>query len=87
MKPLPAIFLISFGAACTTTAADYPVPSALASATEANSESYFITERGPYHKVWERLEKQTNHLGRVTTRKHSYTELADGMHYIDAAGN
>src|SRR2546425_3085210 len=42
--------------------------------------AYRIAERGPHHRVWQRVTAETNPLGRVHYRTNSYTELATGMH-------
>ncbi len=42
---------------------------------------YFVTERGPHHRVWERQEVETSPLGMTVERRISYLELETGMHY------
>src|SRR6478736_1207846 len=46
--------------------------------------AYSITERGAHHKVWERIEYEPGPDGKEFPRKHSYTELATGMHFKNA---
>lgn len=41
-----------------------------------------ITERGPHHRVIERMIPEVQPDGRVRERKSSYTELATGLHYL-----
>lgn len=41
-----------------------------------------VVERGPHHRVVERIVSETLPDGTVRERKSSYTELATGMHYI-----
>src|SRR6478609_8708167 len=41
-----------------------------------------VLERGPHHRVVERVLAETLPDGTVRERKSSYTELATGMHYI-----
>ncbi len=41
-----------------------------------------IIERGPHHRVIERTVTETLPDGRTIQRKSSYTELAQGMHYL-----
>gem|GEM_PF-1653953 len=38
-------------------------------------------ERGPHHRVWERIEYEPAPDGRQVPRPHRYVELATGMHY------
>jgi len=40
-----------------------------------------VTERGPDHKVWTRVQQHTLANGRVVTRTSSYKELGTAMHY------
>ena len=40
-------------------------------------------ERGPHHKVWERIEYEPSIFGKVVPHRRSYLELATGMHYRD----
>lgn len=54
--------------------------------TDARGEAEWIAaERGPHHRVWQRVEWETNALGRVVERTNSYTELATGLNYFDEA--
>ncbi|MGI8966796.1 MAG: hypothetical protein ACR2H1_12020, partial [Limisphaerales bacterium] len=40
-----------------------------------------VTERGANHRVWESIINETGPRGESRPVKHSYTELATGMHY------
>ena len=46
---------------------------------------YSVIERGPHHRVWERLEYEPAPDGRQIPRPHRYIELATGMHYWDGS--
>lgn len=47
------------------------------------SGDYVITERGPNHRVWQRITSVTNELGEVSLETNGgYTELATGMHHL-----
>jgi hypothetical protein len=59
-----------------------PAPKPAPSADSPKSqEAYSISERGPHYRVWQRIETVTNAIGRVVTNRHSYTELATGLHF------
>ncbi len=40
---------------------------------------YHVAERGPHHRIWQRITAQTNRLGRTAYHTNSYTELASGV--------
>ena len=42
------------------------------------SSNYTIVERGPNHRIWERVEYATAPSGEAVRRVHRYTELAVG---------
>ena len=42
---------------------------------------YSVSERGPHHKVFERVENETGIDGKVFPHPHTYQEMATGMHY------
>jgi hypothetical protein len=44
---------------------------------------YQVVERGPHHRVWQRVVSATDELGRVSYVTNSYVELASGMHYLE----
>lgn len=44
-----------------------------------------MTDRGPHHRVWSGVSRETDSLGRAASRTNSYVELATGLHYFDAA--
>ena len=44
---------------------------------------YQITETGPHHRKWERVETITNELGEEEERIHRYTELGTGLNRWD----
>jgi hypothetical protein len=48
--------------------------------------SYTEIQRGPHHKIWERIELVPAPGGRMVERKHSYTELATGLHFKNERG-
>src|SRR5262245_54062293 len=54
----------------------FPARSSLAARLEPA-----ISERGPHHRVWERISTVTLPNGQELERKSSYTELGTGMHY------
>ncbi|MCU0771713.1 MAG: hypothetical protein MUE94_08105, partial [Verrucomicrobia bacterium] len=45
------------------------------------SEPWTVTERGPHHRVHERIEVLDLGGGRVERIPHRYVELASGLHY------
>lgn len=49
----------------------------------ASGLDYAVVERGPHHRVWQRVVPFTDALGRVSYLTNSYTELATGLHYQD----
>ncbi|MEK7707109.1 MAG: hypothetical protein AAB380_03850, partial [Verrucomicrobiota bacterium] len=42
-----------------------------------------ITERGPHHRVWERVTTVTDADGKAVSQTNSYTELETGMHFLE----
>jgi hypothetical protein len=78
---LTALFLTVLRQACGQLAG------AVAADTPTNGLSYVAANRGGNYTEWQRTEQQTNRLGRVIARKLSYTELGDGLHYVDSNGN
>ena len=44
--------------------------------------AYTVIERGANHRVWEKTSYEPGQNGVATPRKHRYTELATGMHYL-----
>src|SRR5262245_43554703 len=64
------------------TSGNRPVPPATRLTNHHETQRAFtISERGPHHRVWQRIETLTNAVGRVITNRHSYTELATGLHF------
>ncbi len=49
--------------------------------TAGASTPYSVVERGPNHRVWERMTYETGPMGKAVPKVHRYTELATGMHY------
>src|SRR5262245_38644029 len=47
---------------------------------------YSIVERGPHHRIWQRVLLETNRLGKILATTNSYTELQTGMHWKNARG-
>ena len=43
--------------------------------------AFEIVERGPHHRVWERVEFEPGPDGRLVGRPRRYVELATGLHY------
>jgi hypothetical protein len=41
-----------------------------------------VVERGPHHRVWQRVERQSLPDGRTIERVRSFTELGNGLHYL-----
>jgi len=60
-------------------------PAAPLPATPADTP-YAVVERGPHHRVWERVTYELGPSGQAVPRVHRYQELATGMHYKDANG-
>jgi len=48
------------------------------------ASSYEVVERDAHSRVWARVSYATNKLGEVTASTNSYTELATGIHYLEA---
>ena len=48
-----------------------------------SDEGFQITEAGPHHRKWERVETFTNEFGEEEERLHSYTELGAGLNRWD----
>lgn len=48
----------------------------------AVTQDYTVAERGPNHRVWQRVVKEPGPAGSTREVKHSYVELATGMHYL-----
>jgi hypothetical protein len=71
--------LLSLSALCAH--AQVPAPSVAPMGKATELSPYSVVERGPHHRVWQRVTAQTNHLGRVLYHTNAYTELATGMHY------
>lgn len=44
-------------------------------------QAFTISERGPHHKTWERVEYEPGLGGKLIPRRRIYHELATGMHY------
>ena len=55
----------------------------LATSSLGQTTPYTVAERGPNHRVWQRVVSATDALGRVSYMTNSYTELTTGMHYQD----
>jgi len=47
----------------------------------ASTTPYSIVERGPHHRVWQRVTCETTPVGRTVIHTNGYTELETGMHY------
>ncbi len=45
---------------------------------------FAVVERGPHHRIIERVVREVSPTGRETMRTNRYTELATGMHYWNA---
>jgi hypothetical protein len=43
---------------------------------------YAVTQRGPHSRVWERTVLEPAPFGKNFPRKHTYTELATGLHHL-----
>src|SRR5689334_18632567 len=49
--------------------------------------SYSVSERGPHHRVWQKVVTTTDEQGKVSvSTNQAYVELAGGMHYQNASG-
>jgi hypothetical protein len=55
-------------------------------AAQKSQPSFSITKRDANSRVWERTTYERSPSGQLVPKKHSYTELATGMHYKDANG-
>src|SRR6266478_1288543 len=78
-----------FKIACWSVAALIPIcaqaqslQTATAVVDSTNSGSYAVSELGPNHQVWQRINAQTNDSGEVTYQTNSFTEMATGMHNL-----
>lgn len=63
--------------------------SALAEAVRApdvQDTPYAVVERGPHHRVWQRVVYEPTPFGTRVPRVHQYNELATGMHFRSATG-
>lgn len=56
--------------------------SPLATGTTTN---YFIAQRGPHQRIWERVTLFTNAANHVAAKTNSYAELATGIGHLDAS--
>lgn len=45
-----------------------------------------VSERGPHHKIWERIVYENAPDGKRTPRRHAFVELATGMHFKNEKG-
>src|SRR5437879_4389461 len=54
-----------------------PLPAA--NPQEVELSPYSVVERGPHHRVWQRVTARTNEQGRVLYHTNAFTELATGM--------
>ena len=54
-----------------------------ATLSSRGTSEYQVVERGPHHRVWQRVASFTDAQGQVSYATNSYTELASGMHYQD----
>ena len=53
----------------------------------ADDGGYSVSERGPHHRVWQRVITVTNRLGEtLRTTNRAYIELATGLNYQDSQG-
>lgn len=56
----------------------------------SNTERHFsapaVIERGPHHRVWERVEQVPGPEGKPVERRHRYEELATGLHFQNERG-
>ena len=69
------VLLAVFGAVATLSAQRVDV-------NGAGEKEIVVTERGPHHRVIERMVRELQPDGTVKERKSSYTELATGLHYL-----
>jgi hypothetical protein len=52
-----------------------------------STPAYFVSDRGPHTRVWQKVVAATNQPGQVvTTTNQAYVELATGLNYWDPAG-
>ncbi|HEV2211228.1 MAG TPA: glycoside hydrolase family 9 protein [Verrucomicrobiae bacterium] len=55
--------------------------------TGPNISAYQVTEAGPHHRVWQRVEYETSATGQQVPHLHSYRELGTGLNYWDTNAN
>jgi hypothetical protein len=49
--------------------------------------NHFVSERGPHHRVWQKVTSITDEQGNtITETNQAYVELATGLHYQNARG-
>lgn len=54
--------------------------------TKKRPAQYSVSERGPHHRVWERIEYERAPNGGVRAVPHRYEEVATGMHFKNEKG-
>lgn len=51
-----------------------------------DTSRFTVTERGPHHRVWERVEWVSAPDGKPVEQRHRYVELATGLHFQNERG-
>ncbi len=52
-------------------------------AAQTTPDGFSVVEKGPHHRVWQKIVAERDAEGVERELVHSYTELADGLHYWD----
>ncbi len=56
-----------------------------AAAAQTTPDGFSVVEKGPHHRVWQKIVAERDAEGVEREVVHAYTELATGMHYRDQA--
>ena len=83
VKKLPVVwgslFLITYPATAQTTASP---PASNVSQPALQTRNYQIIEAGADHRVWQRIDYETQPSGKAIPHIHKYTELATGLNHL-----
>src|SRR5437870_4478905 len=84
MKNKLILILLSVAAVSQVLAQQTALDSVVGASNQplAGATDYTVSERGPNHRIWQRITTVTN-TGLPTLMTNSYTELESGMHYLD----
>lgn len=73
--------MVIISSVCANAQIDLVQSAKATAAGRGEATVYSETSRGPNHKVWERIEYEPTYDGKLAAHRHSYQELATGMHY------